>query len=124
MSIQAVGLTMVVNYVCILCVSVVVVASTLCHLYVLCCVRCCLVPRALLGVPGQMSSPAVGGLRRHHSNEHLFGSVSTRDCLLWCVGLHVGRGGWRQEGRGGGGRRGVEVGGEGWRCKRGVGYRR
>ena len=80
--------------------------------------------RALLGVPGQMSGPTVGGLRRHRSNEHLFGSVSTRDCLLWCVGLHVERGGegLRQEGLdiGGVGRRGVEVGGEGGGGRGGV----
>ena len=66
--------------------------------------RCVLLPSVSslpLDVPGQMSTPVVGGLRRHRSNEHLVGSVSTSGAaalvvvLLWCAGQRVGVGGGR-----------------------------
>lgn len=73
----------------------------------LCCVAAVLVFSVPLGVSGQMSGPAVGGLRRHRSNEHLFGSVSTSGAAGTCGGL-----GWFAGpcgGRGGGWREGVGV---------------
>ena len=69
----------------------------------LCCVAAVLVFSVPSGVSGQMSGSAVGGLRRHRSNEHLFGSVSTSGVACTCGGL-----GWFSGlcgGRGGGGRR-------------------